>query len=130
MEYLKALFIATLAVFAPIQASLVTVVVLIFADLITGIWAAYKRDEQITSSGLRRTISKLILFEAGLALGFLAETYLLYGTLPLAKLIAGMIAMTELKSISENTDDILGESLFTVLMHKLGSDNEAKKSKE
>lgn len=127
-KWFQSLAIATLAVFAPIKAALATVLVLIIFDLISGIAAAIKKKEKIRSSGLRRTLTKLIVYELSMMLGFLAETYLLYGEIPIVKLVAGLIATTELLSILENCDVLLGQSVFKAIINRLGS--ESKKSSD
>ncbi len=122
--YLEALLLSILSVFVPIKAAMITVAILIVCDLFVGIWAAAKRGEKITSSGLRRTLSKIIIYELGLAIGFLLETYLLDNILPVSKIIGGMIGIIEFKSISENLDAISGEPLFKSIAAKIGSANQ------
>ncbi len=117
--YLRSLLIAVLAVFAPIKPMLIATFVLATVDLITGILAARKQGETITSGGLKRTVGKIFLYEAAILMSYVAETYLLGGIMPVTKLVAGMIGATELKSILENLDIINGSSLFTTLVSKL-----------
>lgn len=124
MRFIEALILSALAVFVPIKAAMITIAILILADLVTGIWASHKRGDKITSAGLRRSLSKIIIYEIGLGLGFLLETYLLAGILPVSKLIGGVIGLIEFKSVSENLDGILGESTFKLIAKKLGSINE------
>lgn len=117
------LLISITAVFAPINSTIITVGVLIFSDLILGVYAATKRGEEITSAGLRRTISKMFVYQMVILTSFLGETYLLGGILPVVKLVAGVIGVTELKSILENSGDITGIS-FKSVIKKLGSKND------
>lgn len=123
IKYIEALLISTMAIFAPIKTTLMTAMVLIAFDLVTGVWSAIKRKEKITSSGIRRTIVKLIVYEMSLAMGFLAETYLLDHQLPLVKLIAGLIALTETKSVFENMNIILDANIYDQLIKLLGSES-------
>lgn len=123
---IEAILIAIIGVFAPIQPMLITVFALILIDFTTGVVAAYKRGEKITSSGMRRTISKLVVYEIGLMTGFLVETFLLSGVLPVVKLVAAAIGMVEIKSIFENLDSISGGSVFKTIVQSLGSANEIK----
>ncbi len=123
-EWLIATLLSGLAIFAPIQASVFAVGALIFADLIIGVLAARKRGESITSAGLRRTITKMFAYESALILGFVVEKYLAADVIPIAKLVAGMIGVTELKSVFENLDVISGNSIFKSLIQKLGSKND------
>ena len=117
---------AVVAIFAPIKMAIITVFVLVIADLITGLMAAYKSKTPITSAGLRRTAIKLFLYEAALLLGFLAETFLTGASVPICKLVSAFVGLTEMKSVVENLIIIGGGSLFASLLSKLGSDNAPK----
>lgn len=118
-----ALITATIAVFAPIQTVLLTAMVLLTADLITGVLAAYKRGEKISSAGFGRTIAKAFVFQAVIMLGFLTETYLTGASIPVCKIITSYIGLTELTSIVENMNSISGGSLLKALLAKLSSKN-------
>lgn len=124
MKFLEAMLAAILAVFAPIKMILITTLVLVFADLFTGMIAAYKRGELLKSSAMRRTITKILVYLSAVCLGFLVETYMLEGYLALSKIVAGLIGVVELKSILENLDSINGSPLFKSLIKKLGSVND------
>lgn len=113
-----------IVVLAPIEAVMATVGFLIFVDLISGMWAAHKRKEPITSAALRRTISKMIIYQIAVISGFLIETYLVGGSLPISKVVAGFIGIVEFKSILENGNTILGTDVFKLLIQKLGSKND------
>jgi hypothetical protein len=112
------------AVFAPIKPLILSVGFLIFADCLTGVWAAKKRGEQIKSAALRRTVSKMVIYQIALLTGFLVEIYMIEGLLPISKLVAGAIGMVEFKSILENSTVITGQDLFKSLIQKLGSKND------
>lgn len=111
-------------ILAPIKAAMLTVGFLIFLDLLTGIWAAIKRKEPIKSAALRRTISKMIIYQLAVICGFLIEHYLVEGALPIAKIVSGFIGIVEFKSILENFNSIMGTDIFKVLIQKLGSKND------
>lgn len=116
---LKLLLIATLAIFAPIKAALLTCMGLSVVDCIVGIMAAKKRGETITSSGLRKTISKIVIFQAAILLAFLTEHYMVGDLFPLSKIVAGYIGLVEYTSVLENLNDINGGSVFKALIDKL-----------
>jgi phage-related holin len=124
MKFLEALLAAVLAVFAPIKMIIITTLVLVFADLFTGMIAAYKRGELMKSSAMRRTVTKILVYLSAVCLGFLVETYMLEGYLAVSKIVAGLIGVVELKSILENLDNINGSPLFKSLIKKLGSVND------
>lgn len=116
---MKTILLAFVAVFAPIHAVLGTVLALCLADLITGILAARKRKEPVTSGGIKRTIGKMLIYEIAICLGFLCETYLTGGVLPIVKLIAALVGAAELKSNLENLDEINGSPIFASIINSL-----------
>ena len=112
---MRAFLLSVLAVFAPIQPLLITVGVLIAADTVTGIIAAYKRGEEIKSSGLSRAITKLFVYQVVIITGFLLEKYMLSDLgVPIVKLLAGVIGVTELKSLLENSESVTGVDLLKI----------------
>jgi hypothetical protein len=126
LKILETLSLSILAVFAPIQALIIITGVLIMSDTITGVLAAHKRGERISSSGLRRTVTKSGVYLSALCLGFLVENYMIDGIMPISKIVSGLISLVELKSILENLDSINGQPIFKKLILKLGSINDEK----
>ena len=121
---MRTFFISLIAVFAPIQPLLVTVGFLIAADTITGVIAAYRRGEEIRSSGFSRAVVKLFVYQVVLMSGFLLETYLMSEVgIPITKLIAGLVGVVEMKSLIENTESITGIDLLKI-KKVLGSKND------
>lgn len=127
VKHAEPLLIAILAVFAPIKAVLLVTGFVIFVDLITGIMAARKRGEKITSAALRRTISKMVIYQTAILSGFLIETYLTGDLAPITKIVASVIGVTEGISIFENLNTLSNNKLFSDLLKKLGSKNDEKK---
>ncbi len=125
-NYLEALLVSILAVFTPIKTMVTTVSVLVVADLILGVLAARKRGEKITSAGLRRSVTKGLIYQAAIMLAFLVETYLLDKSIPASRIVAGLIGCVELKSVLESMDTLNGTPIFQVLISKLGSKNDTK----
>jgi phage-related holin len=113
------LLLATAAVFLPIKAALVAIVVLTVLDLVSGIAAAIKRKESITSSGLKRTVIKLLVYLSVACLAYVVETFLTGGFVPLAKIASGLVGITELKSILENMEEVTGIPMLQLLIDKL-----------
>lgn len=122
-DWVISTLLAGLAVFAPIQGVIITVGILIFGDMFTGVWAAYKRKEPITSAALRRSVTKMAVFQFAVLSGYLLEVYLLGGLLPVAKLVAGVVGLVEFKSVLENAKEITGLD-FSSVIKKLGSKND------
>jgi len=129
-DYALGLALSVMAVFAPVKTMIATVIILILADLVTGIIAAVKRKEKISSAGIRRTFTKFCVYNTGILLGFLVETYLLHGFLPVSKIAAGLIGVVEMKSVYENLDQLTEQPIFKALIDKLGSVNDVKKITE
>lgn len=125
-EYLTALLVSVVAIFAPIKAIFLVTGILIFSDLVFGIIAAKKRGEKITSAGLRRTVTKIFVYNAAVALGFLVEKYMLDGFIPVSKIASGLISVVEFTSILESLNAINGSPVFAKLIEKLGSVNDKK----
>ena len=121
-KLIEPLMLSITAVFAPIKGLLITTAVMIAVDLITGIMAALKRQEKITSSGLRRTISKIFVYEVAIMMAYLAEHYI-SDILPFVKLVSAVVALVELKSILENLNTVNGDNSLKILVDKLGSTN-------
>ena len=122
----KYVLLPLMAVFAPIVPMLITTIVLIMIDLISGVIAAKKRGEKIESAALRRTITKLFVYNSAIVTGHLVESYMLQNSLPIVKLVAGIISVTEMTSIFENLNSIYGMNLFKKIIYLLGSPNDPK----
>lgn len=118
-NWLLKLTLASLAVLAPAKGMILTCFCLIVADLITGLLAAKRSKEPITSRGFRRTTVKLFVYESAIILGYLTQTYLTGDSIPVASIIAGFIGITELLSVLENLNIISNNNLLKALLEKL-----------
>ena len=107
----------------PIKGLIFIVVLFIILDTISGIWAAKKRKEKITSHKISRVISKIALYCTALASLFTLD-YLLIGEIIgsfisiqffLTKMVAVFFVGVEVMSINENIKSILGVNLFGML---------------
>jgi len=104
---------SVLQFFAPISDFILVIGLLMLADLITGIQAAQKRGEAITSNGFRRTAVKILIYALliviceKIKLTFFADLDLKvsYG-------VSLFIVMIELKSLSENIHTITGIDIW------------------
>lgn len=92
---------------SPVRAVMTAIMFLAVTDLITALWAVLKRQEKVTSVGLRKTINKILAYEIAVVLSYVVETVFQLGV-PVVRLIAGLIAVTELKSNLENLYYITG----------------------
>lgn len=112
IKHFSDICIACIAVLAPEVPVLITVGILIIFDLLTGVAAAIKRKEYITSRKLSLTISKAIFY--GIAY-FTSMAIQYLTTFPFKLLMAGFIGIVEAKSILENISYILGIDFWIVI---------------
>lgn len=101
--------------------------IFVACDTITGVSAAIKNREIISSHKLQRTIKKLLMYSMTVVLVHAIDTYMM--TLidaGLAKICATIICGIELYSIFENCYKITGNRVFKVLtqftLKKIGSE--------
>ena len=92
---------------SPVRALMTAIMFLAVTDLITALWVVIKKQEKVTSVGLRKTINKILAYEIAVVLSYTVETVFQLGV-PVVRLIAGLIAVTELKSNLENLYYITG----------------------
>lgn len=122
-EYLYKGLLVLAAILAPIKALLISCGVLIIADMVTGIFAAHKRGEAIKSAEMRRSLTKMVVYQVAIISAFVLEKYMLDGLLPVSKVVSGVIGMVEFKSILENASAIAGQDIIGLVIEKLGSKN-------
>lgn len=123
-QFLYNLGVSAMAALAPIKPVMITVGILIISDLISGVWAAHKRGERITSAALGRTITKMVVYQTAVITGFLLQRYLLADALPVVNLVGGVIGMVEFKSFIENANSIVGGDILKEVIKKLSSKND------
>lgn len=123
MNYAKAYLLAIVGLLAPIHAILISTILLILVDAVTGVWAAIKHKEEISSAKLRNTVSKLVIYYIAIISGFVVEKYMHLDIIPVIQLTAAAIGLVELKSIFENINKISGVDFLKELVRKLGSSN-------
>lgn len=101
--------------FIPIKGFLLFTTFVVFADTITGIFAAKKRNEKITDKGLYRTSQKVVVYFVcimifhGASITFGLPSQIVYS-------VSFLIAFTELYSISENIKSITGANIGTIIL--------------
>ena len=81
----------------PIKGVLITTFLLVVADTITGIRAARKRNEAVTSKGLRRTIEKFLMYSIAILCANRVQIEY-FGEFPLVFGLSAFIGLTELYS--------------------------------
>jgi uncharacterized membrane protein len=101
--------------FMPIKHFLIFTIFVVFADTVTGIIAAKKRGEKITSKGLYRTSQKVVVYFCGImifhgaSVTFGLPSQIVYS-------VSFLIAFTELYSVSENIKSITGVNIGTIIL--------------
>jgi uncharacterized membrane protein len=101
--------------FLPIKHFLIFTIFVVFADTVTGIIAAKKRGEKITSKGLYRTSQKVVVYFCGImifhgaSVTFGLPSQIVYS-------VSFLIAFTELCSVSENIKSITGVNIGTIIL--------------
>ena len=92
--------------------------VIVLVDLYTGRMAAKHRGEAIKSSGYRQSVKKYVLYMTGI---LISELFIRVFSLPipLTYMVAGVIALTEVKSIFENIETVTGVDLWGYVGEKL-----------
>lgn len=122
-DYLYNGLLVVMTLLAPIKPLAIACGFLVVADMVTGIWAAYKRKEKINSAEMRRSVSKMLIYQLTIVSAFALEKWILEDTIPVSRIVSGVIGMVEFKSILENASAITGQDLLKMVIEKLGSKN-------
>lgn len=119
-QFIVALTISLMAVMEPIEPLILTTMSLIVTDFIFGIYRSYRADpKSVTSRKMGHTISKILLYNICIICVFLIQHYIINDSLPLAKIVAGIVCITELKSIDESFSKAFGFSFYEKLVEVL-----------
>jgi uncharacterized membrane protein len=100
--------------FIPIKGFLLFTVAVVFADTITGIKAARKEGQKISSKGLYRTTEKIVVYFVAILI-FEGAKNTFDIPFPITYMVAMMISGTELFSVAENIKRITGVELGTLI---------------
>jgi hypothetical protein len=115
-QYITPLLASLVAVFTPVLPTLLTVGFLIALDFIVGIYRAFKLGEEITSRKMGNTISKMLLYNITILSLWVFEKYILQDAIPITKIGAALISITELKSIDESVEKLTGVGIWKKLV--------------
>lgn len=100
----------------PLWVLLLWFFIFVACDTITGVSAAIKNREIISSSKLQRTIKKLLMYSMTIVLVHAIDMYMMtIIDLGLAKICSTIICGIELYSIFENCYKITGNRVFKIL---------------
>jgi|TARA_R110001592_G_scaffold74779_5_gene226877 phage-related holin len=95
------------AILVPLYDVAGALIILIIIDLITGIIASIKKSAPFQWSKIFNTFNKLIIYCLILLAAWVIESKII-PSIPFMRLVAGFLALTELRSILENFKDIFG----------------------
>lgn len=113
------LWIGLVAFISPLFPLAILVSTLIGTDFVFGIYRVYKTKQEINSRKMGHTISKLFLYNLAVLSVFMLEK-LVFGTdTQFTKVVVGVIAMVELKSIDESFRILYGFSIYESLIDKI-----------
>lgn len=99
--------------------ALISVVVLVTVDFLTGILAAVKNKVKIESHKMRKTAYKLLAYLSVILLAALIDGGVGF-EFNLGSFVAGFVAVTEFVSVIENAGRITGHDAFERLRQILG----------
>jgi len=107
---------ALIGFFEPIYVTILWMLIFILADMATGIYAAYCKNEKITSHKMQRTVVKFLMYGCTIILleGF-DKYFVTLVDCGLATIGATIICGIELYSIFENCYKATGNVVFKVL---------------
>lgn len=125
MKHLENALAAVVAILTPVKMTLLVTLVLVLVDLLTGLVAARKQGNDVTSSGLKRTVVKLLAYELLIVLSYLVDHYLSLGSIQVLNLVAGIIGITELKSNAENLNIIVGGGVLSSVLAAISSEDKS-----
>jgi phage-related holin len=111
VKSLDVIIIYLVTYFSPTFSVLMGISFLVLIDFITGMVAAHKRGEPITSRKMRPTITKGMGYMLAILAAHIFQKHFL-PTIEVMKIVSGLIAFIELKSLDENLKDMTGKSLF------------------
>jgi uncharacterized membrane protein len=100
--------------FVPIKGFLIFTIFVVFSDTLTGIKAAKKEGQKISSKGLYRTTEKIVIYFTSILI-FEGAKNTFSIPFPITYMVAMMISATELFSIAENVKRITGVELGTLI---------------
>ena len=115
--------IILISYFAPIYDIIGLMFILVIGDLITGIWASYKKHKKekgwFTSNKLSRTVTKVVIYPLAIVLTFHFSEVLSLQSWHMTHIVAGFICFVELISFFENCYYITDEPIFIRIVEML-----------
>lgn len=88
------------------------------ADTITGVFAAMRKGEDVTSKKFRAMFPKLVVYGVSVLVAHVIQQQF-FSDFPALKIVSGLVAYSELISIDENIHKATGVSLFKFFIEKM-----------
>jgi phage-related holin len=117
LKYLASAIAFLISYFTPAFPLMMAIGFFVVADFITGVMAAKKRGEEILSKKMRPSVTKGIGYMVAILVALVFQNHFLPG-FEVMKIVAGLIAFIEVKSLDENFRTITGKSLFKQFLKK------------
>jgi len=112
------IFAFCLSYFSPISTIIHVMLIFIFIDAVSAIWAAKKNKIPVESRKLRKTIQKMVWYIAAVMMAHMMEITFHLEFSHLAQITGGFVCMVEIKSVFENITKITNEPIF-IKIYKL-----------
>ena len=103
--------IAVVSLLAPLQESIIAIGFLIAVDLTMGLIASYKNNIKLTSSRLKNTAVKMLVYNLLLISSFVCEKFLI-PFIPMTKIALAFLGTVEITSLGESFHKITGISFI------------------
>lgn len=140
-QLMLTLFISVGVFFAPVVPLLIVVGTFILLDTISGVIAAFKNKEKITSRKLSQVAIKMLIYQLVVISVYFLDVFILGGfaasffaqDLIIVKLVSFVLISIEAKSINENIEKTLGINIiqyFRQLLKDVRNDINAVKDLE
>lgn len=102
-----------LSYFSPLKGFALALILAVIIDFISGIWAAKKRKEKISSHVMRNSVTKLLCYSLTIIFCWVIQKEVfVFEWAKIVNLATALIVLSELKSILENFGHITGNKVF------------------
>ena len=116
LDFIRRAFFAALLYLTPVHDVIAAVMFFIAVDFLTGVWASWKEKQPFSASKMRHTVEKIILYFVAIICAFVLQKMFENAfSFDVARYVALFIAATEVKSIYENINRVLGVKFFAKL---------------
>ncbi|MES2062723.1 MAG: phage holin family protein [Bacteroidota bacterium] len=101
---------------------------LLLADMATGIWKSLKTGVPVTAAKIGVTVEKMFAYLIGIICAYLVQHHITNDLVKVMLFFSAIISLKELKSIVENIEVITDTKIWTLLVKQIGNLLPGKKS--